>query len=148
MSMGTGKCVHCGKPKGEHKATTFHCPVGRRTRIGQIHFHAMQVFEETMRWTTFMPKYPTCPFRRGQTIAHKKGLAETKESVRRGLPFFCHKTVYIGDALAGARAAEAGDTSRQRPQSEWRECCGALDYRERCNLAARRALAKKKTKTP
>lgn len=32
------KCKHCRKWKGEHRAQTFECPVGSRTRIGYTHY--------------------------------------------------------------------------------------------------------------
>lgn len=139
--MKPGICIHCRRHRDNHKALTLHCPVGLRTRVGYIHFHDTQVFEERREWTTFMPKFPvcewqcqSCPFRRGQKIAHRKGLAEIRQKVQQGLPFFCHKTVYRGDPLLAAHATENGDTSRMRPQSDWRECRGALRYRERENL--------------
>jgi DNA-directed RNA polymerase subunit RPC12/RpoP len=40
------KCLHCGKKKGNHKATTWHCPFGMKTRVGYTSFHPTQVFEE------------------------------------------------------------------------------------------------------
>lgn len=32
------KCMHCGKPRDQHHATTWECPAGRRTRIGYTSF--------------------------------------------------------------------------------------------------------------
>lgn len=38
------KCKHCKKTKGEHKAQTLGCPLGRRSSIGYTHFSATQFF--------------------------------------------------------------------------------------------------------
>lgn len=32
------RCKNCHKEKGSHKAKTFECPSGLKTRIGYIHF--------------------------------------------------------------------------------------------------------------
>lgn len=141
----TEKCIHCKRSRGNHKAKTENCPIGAATRVGYTQFHATQVFEAKRRWTTFLPKHPvcerqcaTCPFRQGQKIVHRKGLREVKATVQAGFPFFCHKTVYIGDPLKGALAAEQGDDSLTRPRANWKECRGALNYRERENIKRKR----------
>lgn len=43
------KCANCGKEKGYHKGITLHCPVGLKTRVGYLHYHATD---------TFVPKNP------------------------------------------------------------------------------------------
>lgn len=41
----SAKCATCGKPKGEHKADTFNCPGGRKSRVhGYPWFHAAETF--------------------------------------------------------------------------------------------------------
>lgn len=39
------KCARCGKPRGQHKAITLHCPWGMKTRIGYTSYEKDQVFE-------------------------------------------------------------------------------------------------------
>lgn len=43
-------CVHCKKTKGVHLAKTLHCPVGMRTRIGQISFDKEKVYTPKPGW--------------------------------------------------------------------------------------------------
>lgn len=38
------KCKNCKKPKGEHQARTLNCPIGKKTRIGFIHYSTELVF--------------------------------------------------------------------------------------------------------
>lgn len=38
------KCINCGKPKLEHKAKSFACPQGRKTKVGYLRFDASRVF--------------------------------------------------------------------------------------------------------
>lgn len=40
------KCVHCKKVRGDHKANTFNCPVGQRTRVGHTHYDPERTFLE------------------------------------------------------------------------------------------------------
>lgn len=39
------KCKHCGKYKGDHRATDKHCPSSPKTRIGYIHYHPTNFYE-------------------------------------------------------------------------------------------------------
>lgn len=39
------KCKNCGKLYDLHNATTQHCPVGRKTRAGYIHYDASRKFK-------------------------------------------------------------------------------------------------------
>lgn len=39
------KCRHCGKPRYSHKAKTFHCPVGRKTRIGYLDYSETNTYQ-------------------------------------------------------------------------------------------------------
>lgn len=32
------KCKHCNKTKGQHRASTYECPSGMKTRIGHTSF--------------------------------------------------------------------------------------------------------------
>lgn len=48
------KCKHCKRPKGQHKAVTFNCPIGRARRFPQFN-----------REQTFEAKSPT-PIRRSE----------------------------------------------------------------------------------
>ena len=43
------KCLHCQKVKGQHKANTFHCPAGARTRVGYTRYDPDRVFTERPR---------------------------------------------------------------------------------------------------
>lgn len=36
------RCLLCGKVQGNHKSLSLACPVGMKTRVGYIHFHAKQ----------------------------------------------------------------------------------------------------------
>ena len=41
------KCVHCGKPKADHKAVTLNCPFGRKERIvGYTQFHKVWTYTQ------------------------------------------------------------------------------------------------------
>lgn len=40
------KCANCGKVRGYHRAKTFNCPTGAKTRVGYIHFDSKQVFKD------------------------------------------------------------------------------------------------------
>jgi hypothetical protein len=40
------RCKNCGKPRGEHNATTKACPTGRKSRVGYITYSPDRVFEE------------------------------------------------------------------------------------------------------
>ena len=40
-------CVHCGKPRYEHKAVTFHCPKGSKHRtLGYMDYSKTDRFQE------------------------------------------------------------------------------------------------------
>lgn len=39
------RCKHCKKARGNHQAKTRMCPIGKKTRIGYIHYNDKQVFE-------------------------------------------------------------------------------------------------------
>jgi hypothetical protein len=44
------KCAHCGKPKGDHQARGYHCPIGFKHRtLGYNMYHATKVFTEKSR---------------------------------------------------------------------------------------------------
>jgi hypothetical protein len=48
------KCKHCKKKRGDHKAHTLHCPVGRKGRImGYTQFDLVRTFEPD---PAFVPK--------------------------------------------------------------------------------------------
>lgn len=36
------KCSLCGKKRGEHKALTLHCPIGKKKQYA--HFHLTEVY--------------------------------------------------------------------------------------------------------
>jgi hypothetical protein len=38
-------CRLCGKPRGEHLASSLHCPTGKKSRIGWISFSRTQRYE-------------------------------------------------------------------------------------------------------
>jgi hypothetical protein len=38
------KCKLCNKERGQHKAKTLECPVGKRTRIGHTTYSSDQTF--------------------------------------------------------------------------------------------------------
>lgn len=41
------KCAVCGKPRSNHRAHTFQCPLGRKHRVmGYTDYHATNVFVE------------------------------------------------------------------------------------------------------
>lgn len=40
-----GPCKHCGHTKDNHNGMTRACPVGRKTRIGYIHYSNVTVYE-------------------------------------------------------------------------------------------------------
>jgi hypothetical protein len=40
------KCKNCGRERLDHKARDLACPIGRKTRIGHIHYHTNQFFSE------------------------------------------------------------------------------------------------------
>ena len=40
------RCKNCNKPRDIHKAESFHCPLGRRTRAGYIFFSKESIYEE------------------------------------------------------------------------------------------------------
>jgi hypothetical protein len=46
------KCALCKRKKGNHRATTFHCPIGSRGRANSYSFSTTQKFEP------MMPKLP------------------------------------------------------------------------------------------
>lgn len=40
------KCDHCGKPKHDHKAESFHCPRGKKHRVyGYTSFSLSYIFK-------------------------------------------------------------------------------------------------------
>jgi len=39
------KCKHCGKQRGDHRATTFECPKGTKGRAGTYNMWGPEVFE-------------------------------------------------------------------------------------------------------
>jgi len=86
---------------------------------------------------TFLPRREAvdqqcenCPFRPKSRTGTPRGRAEIRSNVALGHSFHCHKTVYTGEIVV----------SPIRPESEWRECLGALKYRERVNLSRRRQV--------
>jgi hypothetical protein len=48
------KCLTCGKPKGEHLASTDNCPFGKKTVIGYTNYHPSKVFVPDPKW---VPKH-------------------------------------------------------------------------------------------
>lgn len=44
MIYSDHKCKICGKKRGNHKAITLNCPMGRKSRIGYIMFSDKDVF--------------------------------------------------------------------------------------------------------
>ena len=41
------KCIHCNRPKGDHKAHTFNCPIGPKHKTyGYTQFSQNDVFTE------------------------------------------------------------------------------------------------------
>lgn len=61
-----------------------------------------------------------CPFRPDDAAIELADgrLEEIKEGAVIGQPFHCHKTVYR-------------ENLSQRRRSDWKECAGAISYRER-----------------
>ena len=42
--MPKPKCAYCKKEKGDHKAKTFNCPTGRKSRVGYTSYDALRTF--------------------------------------------------------------------------------------------------------
>ena len=45
----TDKCCLCGKERGEHLAINLNCPIGKKTRIGNIYYHKTQTFKKRQK---------------------------------------------------------------------------------------------------
>lgn len=86
------KCKHCRKWKGEHRANTFECPVGSKTRIGYTQY-GPDVYSPN-------PKQPkTVPF----VIGNHYGEVEVSTKKKSGVDALSDAVgASIGNALADA----------------------------------------------
>lgn len=110
------RCKHCRKWKGEHKAKTFECPTGTKTRIGYCHY-GPAVYEAN-------PKKPmTVPTVIGNHFGEVEVDKKPKKKIKDDAADVLNKAVgaSIGNALADALNGIARIPAPKKPAKKFVE---------------------------